>query len=937
MTDQPSFDYDVFISYSHADKAWVRGELLARLEASSLRVCIDDRDFRPGAPSVKEMEHAVVNSRKTVLVLTPAYVASAWTDFEALMLATLDPANQNLRVIPLLRERCELPLRIRYLTYVNMADPDDWDIAWRQLLTALGAPPELPAPPAPERAEWFLAHPYPMPPNFTGRADERKLLTDWLTQDAAHPLLVMRALGGFGKSALGWHWLTHDVDPAQFPRVVWWSFYEGDASFDSFLRETLAYLSVGQVANLPYGGPRQQADELLRRLHQPGTLLILDGFERVLRVFGSMNAAYQGDSPLPLAGEGKGGGLSETDCVSPIAEHFLRSISTLPGIHSKVLMTTRLCPHILQTRAGELLQGCREVELTQMQPADAVAFFRAQGIRGSRAEIEAACAPYGYHPLSLRLLAGLILTDLQQAGDIAAARRLDVSGDLVQRQHHVLEQAYASLPADRRQLLSQIACFRSPVSYEALCAVAGRDAPAGRLYTCDDALRDLIARGLVHHDRAARSAGRYDLHPIVRRYAYERLTGQDRAAAHVHLRDYFAAVPKAEKVQSLDDLLPVIELYHHTVRAGQYTEAEVLYYDRLHTPLYFQMGACQLCIELLRTLFPDGEDKLPPLDTDDKKGSTLNALANSYSLSGQPRSAVRAFELAIELAEKLGNKKNVAIGLGNVALDQIRTGALRAAEANLRRRIALCRGIKDEFHEAIGHQRLSWLLAYRGVWAESEQELATALAMFEKQRAVYWQGLTWAYRALRELLLLRWASVSPNTKYSIPNPQSPISCAHHAIELTDEWTRTQYPVESEYIRIHWLQGAAHRVNGNWDEADRHLSEALTRCRNNNTVESEAEILLDLARLRAAQGNRDEALRLAQEALVITERSEYVLQGADVCLFLSQMALEAGDRRAAEAYAKQARRLATCDGPPDYTYKVAYEEAGALLKKLGERI
>ncbi len=143
----------------------------------------------------------------------------------------------------------------------------------------------------------------------------------------------------------------------------------------------------------------------------------------------------------------------------------------LPGIRGKVLMTTRLRPRVLEEH-GELLAGCREEELTQMQPADAVAFFRAQGIRGSRAEIEAACAPYGYHPLSLRLLAGLVVRDLQQPGDIAAARRLDVSGDLVQRQHHVLEQAYDSLPADRQLLLSRIACFRGPVGYEALAAVA---------------------------------------------------------------------------------------------------------------------------------------------------------------------------------------------------------------------------------------------------------------------------------------------------------------------------------------------------------------------------------------------------------------------------------------------------------------------------------
>ena len=75
------------------------------------------------------------------------------------------------------------------------------------------------------------------------------------------------------------------------------------------------------------------------------------------------------------------------------------------------------------------------------------------------------------------------------------------------------------------------------------------------------------------------------------------------------------------------------------------------------------------------------------------------------------------------------------------------------------------------------------------------------------------------------------------------------------------------------------------------------------------------------------------MRQAQEALVITERSGYVLQGADVHLFLAQMALEAGDKRTALGHAKQAYRLATCDGPPDYVYKVAYEEAGALLAQL----
>ena len=79
---------------------------------------------------------------------------------------------------------------------------------------------------------------------------------------------------------------------ARGPRVVWWSFYEPEATFESFLAETLAYLGVHPRR---YPDPRQQADALLNALRQPGTLLILDGFERALDAYSSLMAAYQGD------------------------------------------------------------------------------------------------------------------------------------------------------------------------------------------------------------------------------------------------------------------------------------------------------------------------------------------------------------------------------------------------------------------------------------------------------------------------------------------------------------------------------------------------------------------------------------------------------------------------------------------------------------------
>ncbi len=147
---------------------------------------------------------------------------------------------------------------------------------------------------------WHFAHHYGDNPSFTGRLVERKMLSDWL-KDNQNVLFILRAFGGFGKSALAWYWLHNDVSPKQFKKVVWWSFYEGDASFDNFLSDTLEYLGIKDVKTMT---ARQQVSVLLGQLQDADILLVLDGFERTLRAFSGMGAVYQGDeSPLP-SGEG---------------------------------------------------------------------------------------------------------------------------------------------------------------------------------------------------------------------------------------------------------------------------------------------------------------------------------------------------------------------------------------------------------------------------------------------------------------------------------------------------------------------------------------------------------------------------------------------------------------------------------------------------------
>ena len=137
MSEQTEYRYNVFISYSHADQEWVRNELLPRLEQAGLKAIIDYRDFEAGAPLVTEMKRAVKESRKTVVVLTQAYLNSAWTEFERSLAQMLDPGARRRRILPVLLKPCEIPLDIRHLVYIDMCPPQPHRIQWQRLLDAI--------------------------------------------------------------------------------------------------------------------------------------------------------------------------------------------------------------------------------------------------------------------------------------------------------------------------------------------------------------------------------------------------------------------------------------------------------------------------------------------------------------------------------------------------------------------------------------------------------------------------------------------------------------------------------------------------------------------------------------------------------------------------------------------------------------------------------
>ncbi|XP_071109000.1 toll-like receptor 4 [Haliotis cracherodii] len=77
------YQYDVFVSYAESDRHIVIQEMIPELETKEgLRMCIHHRDFLPGEPIASNIVNAIDKSRKTLIVLSPAFLKSDWCVFE---------------------------------------------------------------------------------------------------------------------------------------------------------------------------------------------------------------------------------------------------------------------------------------------------------------------------------------------------------------------------------------------------------------------------------------------------------------------------------------------------------------------------------------------------------------------------------------------------------------------------------------------------------------------------------------------------------------------------------------------------------------------------------------------------------------------------------------------------------------------------------------
>ena len=157
--------------------------------------------------------------------------------------------------------------------------------------------------------------------------------------------------------------------------------------------------------------------------------------------------------------------------------------------------------------------------------------------------------------------------------------------------------------------------------------------------------------------------------------------------------------------------------------------------------------------------------------------------------------------------------------------------------------------------------------------------------------------------------------------------------------LTQWWTGGERPIMA-VTALGGMGKSALTALSRLDEADTHLTQALSRCRRINLVEMEPDILLAWARWHFTlsrvegrdKGSRDEARRYAEEALAIADRCEYRLKQAEIHNFFAGWHLDEGDTAQALHHAEIAKERAWGDGPP-HCYQSALDEAERWLTEI----
>jgi len=114
----------IFISYTHSDRDFV-DQLALHLVANNVHVWLDRWEIKAGESLITKIEEGISGASALLVVLSKASLESRWCRKELNSGLMLELEKKSVVVVPILKEKCEIPLFLKEKLYANFTKDFD--------------------------------------------------------------------------------------------------------------------------------------------------------------------------------------------------------------------------------------------------------------------------------------------------------------------------------------------------------------------------------------------------------------------------------------------------------------------------------------------------------------------------------------------------------------------------------------------------------------------------------------------------------------------------------------------------------------------------------------------------------------------------------------------------------------------------------------------
>lgn len=142
---QETYDYDAYVSYVESDIQFVIKMIHILEKEYHLKLFVKERDMLPGVPE-SEADLRMIHERceRILLIISPAFLSDSQCEFYT-MFAQAQAVDSSLyarKVIPVICEPCQLPVRLKYIARVDYTKKDYFESFWQRLYSSIKKPPQ---------------------------------------------------------------------------------------------------------------------------------------------------------------------------------------------------------------------------------------------------------------------------------------------------------------------------------------------------------------------------------------------------------------------------------------------------------------------------------------------------------------------------------------------------------------------------------------------------------------------------------------------------------------------------------------------------------------------------------------------------------------------------------------------------------------------------